>query len=132
MITLTYTTTTLTLSPDLKWSDEFNWHPVEQTAERTITGALIVQTAQRVLGRPITLAPDAENAAWMPKATLDTLRAWAAVAGREMTLNLKGTSYPVIFRHHDGPAVEAEPVIFYSDPDGDDWFLITLRFTEVE
>ena len=39
-ITLSDGATTLALHPDLYWSDEHNWFPVEQTAQRTITGAV--------------------------------------------------------------------------------------------
>ena len=43
---------------------------------------------------------------------------------------LRGVSRTVIFRHH-GIAVEAAPVIFYSDEDGGDWYKATLRFMEI-
>jgi hypothetical protein len=59
------------------------------------------------------------------------LRSWAAVAGREMTLTLRGASYQVIFRHQDGAAIEAEPIVHYSDVDGADSYKITLRFMEI-
>ena len=130
-ITLAYQATTLTLDPDLKWSDEHQWHPVEQTSQRTITGALIVSTAARIGGRPITLQPDDDSSAWMPRSMIDTLRSWAAVPGRQMTLTLRGTPHTVIFRHHDGIAVEASPIVFYSDEDGSDWYKATLRFMEI-
>ena len=45
MTTLTDGTTTTTISDDLMWADEFAWAPVEQTVERSITGALIVSAA---------------------------------------------------------------------------------------
>lgn len=130
-ITLTFSPTTLTLDPDLQWTDEHQWHPVEQTAQRTVTGALIVSTAERVGGRPITLTPNSDDSGWMPRALIDTLRSWAAVPGRQMTLTLRGVSRTVIFRHHDGVAVEASPVVFYSDEDGSDWYKATLRFMEI-
>lgn len=130
-ITLAYQATTLTLDPDLKWADEHQWHPVEQTSQRTITGALIISTAARIGGRPITLQPDDDSSAWMPRSMIDTLRSWAAVPGRQMTLTLRGTPHTVIFRHHDGIAVEASPIVFYSDEDGSDWYKATLRFMEI-
>lgn len=130
-ITLAYSTTTLTLDPDLYWTDEHQWHPVEQNTQRTVTGALIVNTAARIGGRPITLLPDGDNSAWMPRSMIDTLRSWAAAPGRQMTLTLRGVARTVIFRHHDGIAVEASPIIFYSDEDGSDWYKATLRFMEI-
>ena len=130
-ITLTDGATAIDLSPDLYWSDENAWHPVEQTVQRTLTGALIVSAATRLKGRPITLQPQTDSEAWMTRATLDALRAMGAVAGKTMTLTLRGAPYSVIFRHHEGPAIEATPVVHFADITADDWYLVTLRFTEV-
>lgn len=130
-IELTYSTTTITLDPDLFWTDEYAWSPVEQTTQRTVSGALIVSVAARAAGRPITLQPEDDSSAWITRDTLETLRSWAAVAGRQMTLTLRGTPYTVIFRHHDGSAVDAVPIQHFSDTDGDDYYRVTLRFMEV-
>lgn len=131
MITLTHQTTTVTLHPDLIWNDEHNWFPVEQSVQRTITGALIVSSAERIAGRPITLAPVDDRSAWMPQVTLDALRNLAVVPGRVLQLNIRGTSRDVIFRHHDGAAIEALPVVHYNDVDATDWFTITVRLMEI-
>jgi len=48
-----------------------------------------------------------------------------------MQLNIRGTSRDVIFRHHEGAAVEAVPVVHYSDVDATDWFKVTLRLMEI-
>lgn len=130
-ITLADNVTTVTLNPDLAWVDEYSWHPVEQTVERTLTGALVVSAATRTKGRPITLQPFDEASAWMPKATVDQLRNWAAAAGKTMTLTLGGTARTVMFRHEEGAAIEATPVIYYSDAASDDYFRVVLRFLEV-
>lgn len=130
-ITLAYGATTLTLPEDLYWADENSWAPVEQTAQRTITGALVISAAQRIAGKPITLIPIDAQTAWMTRATLDTLRSWASVAGREMTLTLRGVSRAVIFRHHDGSAIEASPIVHYSDVLDTDFYSVTLRFMEI-
>lgn len=129
-ITLQYLSTTLELPEDLYWADENDWHPVEQKSSRGTTGALIVQTAQRVAGRPITLRPEDGNSAVMLRSTLDALRAWAAVAGRQMTLTLRGVTHTVLFRHED-TAIEAVPFVHYSDVQDDDLYLVTLRFLEI-
>jgi hypothetical protein len=130
MITLTYDGTTGTLPPDLFWSDENNWHPVEQVVERTITGALVVHTATRIAGRPITLEPF-ESGAWMYLSAFNQVKAWAAVAGRVLTLNLRGVDRSVIFRHHDGEPLSAVPLIHYTDVQDTDWYLPTFKFTEL-
>lgn len=130
-IILTDGSASIDLSPDLYWSDENNWHPVEQAIQRTITGGLIVSSAERVGGRPITLQPEDDRSAWMSRATLEVLRALAVVPGKTMTLTLRGVSRQVIFRHHDGAAFEAAPVVHYSDVAAGDWYTVTLRFLEV-
>lgn len=130
-ITLSDNTTTLTLSSDLQWKEEFSFAPVQQQVDRSITGAVIVQAAATIKGAPVTLAPVDDSSAWMPLSTLQALLAWAAVPLKTMTLVMTG--YPnktVIFRHQDG-AHEAQPVVFYADPEGTDFFSVTLRFMEI-
>ncbi len=131
MITLTVGATTVALPDDLYWTDELSWSPVSQQVERTITGALVVQVATRVAGRPITLQPVNDACAWIARSALDQLYAWAAVAGQEMTLHLRDTNRAVIFRHHEGEAVQATPVVHQSDVQPGDWYTVTLRFMEV-
>lgn len=129
-ITLAYGVTTIDLPDDLYWADENDWHPVEQRSQRTITGALVVQHAARLAGRPVTLQPADERSGVMSRATLDTLRTWAAVPGLQMTLTLRGVTRSVLFRHED-TAIEATPFIHYSDVQADDFYFATLRFMEI-
>jgi hypothetical protein len=130
-ITLSDGTTTVTLHPDLYWEDENSWHPVEQTVERTITGALIVNVAARIGGRPITLQPQDDKSAWHPRSTVEQLRNWAAVPAKELVLTLRSTPRTVIFRHHDGNAIDAEPVVHFSDVEAGDYYRCTIRLMEV-
>lgn len=130
-ITLSDGTTTLDLHPDLYWNDEQLWTPVEQTVQRTITGALIVSVATKTAGRPITLQPEDDSSAWMPRQTLEQLRNWAAVPGQQLTLTLRGTARTVMFRHHDGSAIEATPVVHFNDVQSDDWYRCAIRLMEV-
>ncbi|AXY83368.1 hypothetical protein [Acidovorax phage ACPWH] len=129
-ITLADGSTTLTLNPDLMWSDENNWNPVEQSVERTVTGATVVMSSLRVGGRPITLEPEDDSSAWMVRNAVDALRNWAAVPGKEMTLTLRGVPRTVIFRHQDG-GFEARPVIHYNDVVPTDFYLCTIRLMEI-
>ncbi len=130
-ITLSDGTTTITLSPDLQWQEEFKFAPVQQQVDRSITGAVIVQASATVKGNPVTLAPIDDSSAWMPLSTVQQVLAWAAIPLKTMTLAISGyANKTVIFRHQDG-AHEAEPVVFYADPDVTDNFLVTLRFMEI-
>jgi hypothetical protein len=133
MITLAYNAISLALDPDLLWSDEHSWSPVEQAVDTSITGALIIQAdgdASRP-GRPITLQPEGDDSAWMSLADLEQLKAWAAVPGAVFTLTLRGVVRSVMFRHHDKPALEAKAVTHFSDPAGTDPYLLTLKFMEI-
>jgi hypothetical protein len=130
-ITLATGSTLIELHDDLVWTDEFNWQPVEQSDERTITGALVVQAAERVGGRPITLEPADDSSAWMTRTVIEQLRAWAASPGLELQLTLGGVTRDVIFRHQDGAGLEARPVIQYSDAIATDYYLATVRLMEI-
>ena len=130
MITLTDGVTTLDLHPDLRWSDEDNWHPVAQTVERTLTGALDIQVATLQAGRPITLEPEDDGSAWVPASAVAQLRNWAAVPGQQLLLTLRNVSHTVLFRHQDG-GLEARPVVHYRDRVAEDWFLVTIRLMEI-
>jgi len=131
MTTLTYDGTTINLPDDLYWSDEASWQPVVQSAERTITGALVVQTHARIAGRPITLQPDSDNAAWITRETLETLMTWASIPDCEMLLSYRGISYTCIWRHHDGEVIQATPVVHYADVQSGDYYTATLRLMEI-
>lgn len=130
-ITLTASGVTVTIHADTYWSDEFAWFPVEQSAQRTITGSLIVSVAEAIAGRPITLQAIDEQSAWATLADVAQLRNWASVAGLELQLTLRGSTRAVIFRHHEGVAFEATPIVHFSDVDNDDFYRIVLRLMEI-
>lgn len=130
-ISLTVSPTTVTLPEDLRWTDELDWHPVRQSVERSLTGALIVDVASATPGRSITLEPENDSSAWMPRATLEQLQTWAATPGQEMALLLRGVTHTVMWRHHDGEALSARPVVHYSDVDSADFYLVKLKLMKV-
>ena len=68
----------LALPDDLLWSDEHAWTPAVASVSYLLTGALLVQSATRQAGRPITLT-GALDMAWVTRAVITTLHAWAAV-----------------------------------------------------
>lgn len=129
-ISLSDGTTTVELNPDLFWSDEDNWHPVQQAVARTLTGALDVQVAGMIKGRPITLEPENDSSAWMDSSIVVQLRNWAAVPGQQLTLTLRSQTYTVLFRHQDG-GFEARPVVHYRDRLSDDNYLCVIRLMEI-
>lgn len=119
------------LPDDLEWPDEFGWSPVEQTQDRSITGAHIIQEQAKQYGRTLTL--QSNGAAWVSRATVKALKALEAQAGLVMTLTLPdATQHSVMFNRAQGAGVEAEPVARLANPD-DTWqYLITLRLITVE
>lgn len=131
MAALTYAGVTVALPDDLHWVDEFAWQPVVQTAERTITGALVLQQAARTAGRPITLRSFSESSGWVTRAAMDALREWASIPQCEMLLSYREIEYNVTWRHHEGSALEANPVVWFSDAQNDDYYTATLNLMEI-
>lgn len=118
----------ITLPSDLEWSDEFDWTPVRQSMDRSLTGKLLIEEAEKVGGRPITLY-GGQNACWVPRSTVVALKA-LLVANNTMTLMYHGTEYSVMWRHDETP-IEANQVRRIANP-GDNWkYTITLRLMEV-
>ncbi|HEY0953977.1 MAG TPA: hypothetical protein VGE36_04420 [Roseateles sp.] len=131
-ITLSVGATSVALPADLYWSDELAWHPVGQSATRSVTGALIVQVqATTTAGRPITLAPPVELASWLPRSVLLQLRAWADVPGQVMQLQLHGALRDVMWRHQDGEVITTRPVMPQEGVAPEDAYTATLKLMEV-
>ena len=65
------------LPDDLLWADEHAWSPAVASVSYLLTGALLVQSATRQAGRPITLVGPSDMA-WVTRATVATLHTWAA------------------------------------------------------
>ena len=126
---MTITLDALTLPPDLLWADEFDWTPIESSQEYAVTGALVVDTATRQAGRPITLE-GGDDRAWLDRATLQQLYALTTPADRQMVLVLNGVTRDVIFRPGADP-LSARPIFPLANPQNDLAYVVTLRLTEV-
>jgi hypothetical protein len=129
MTTLSYSATTITLPDDMAWPDEYTWRAVAQSHEYTLTGALIVESALRLVGCPITLTGD-ESGGWVARSVVDSLRVMASLPGQQFILTLRSVAYTVMFDHEAG-ALDARPVLDYSDPIAGDPYVVTLRFFKV-
>lgn len=105
----------LTLPDGLIWQDEFAWSPVTQSVEYGLTGALVVQEATRLAGRPITLVGQASGnqsaACWITRADLLTLQAALCVAGAQFTLTLHDARTFTVAPRQDPLEAEARPVV---------------------
>ena len=115
--------TTLTLSDDLLWSDEFEWSSLAQTEpERTLTGSYIIQQGIKRAGRPITLAPPDKQMAWHTRAVAETVQAWSELPETQFTLIMRDVRYKVVF-----VSVSASPVLGFGGTEAGDYFLLELR-----
>lgn len=122
-------------NPDLggeqmEWVDEFDWDPVAQEQDRSLTGALIVQEGVKLYGRPITLSSN--NGAWFTLAKVRALQAMASVRGAVHLLTLPtGEQHYVTWNRVAGAVVQATPLHRTVAPD-DDWLhQLTLRLITV-
>ena len=123
---------TITLPDDLLWINEFEWNPVEQTTERSLTGALLVQEGQLSHGRPIVLSGGSE-AGWVSRLTVKNLFALSKAANKTMSLTLPdGRQFSVIFDRSNGNHVEAQQVLPFAYPEDSDQYFITLRLLTVQ
>lgn len=121
----------ITLQPDLDWPDRHNWSPVGQSAGRSIVGAMIIQARAMTAGRPITLQPSDDSSGWHMLSVVEQLRNLAAIPGLVMVLTINGETHNVLFRHQDGDAIQAEPVVQYREYLPTDFFQVTLKFMTV-
>ena len=124
----------LPLPDDLLWSDEHAWSPAVASTSYLITGALLIQSATRQAGRPITLV-GAPDMAWVTRATVEQLRSWAAspvsaTTGRFELSFADARVFTVAFRHAE-TAIEAEPVMGFPARSESDYYRLTLRLMQI-
>jgi hypothetical protein len=124
---------TLALPDGLLWSDEFAADAVSQSMRRRLNGAVTLYPRGNIAGRPITLEARADQ--WITRAQAEALLELAAAPGAVYTLQFTArvgaTSFSVVFRHHDPPALDLAPLIDYADPDADDPIVGTIKLLTV-
>lgn len=120
----------ITFTDDLQWVDEFQWAPVVQSTERSITGAALIQNALRTGARPITLAADSDEVGWFTRGQLEGLYSLASLPGEVMTLTYRGVTRAVIF-DQSNTAIDPRPVVPFADVQPGDYYHVTLRFLTV-
>ena len=117
----------ITLPDDLLWINEFDWNPVAQSTERSLTGALLVQEEPLTHGRSVVLSGNGE-AGWVSRLTVQNLYALSKAANKTMTLTLPDSrQFTVIFDRSNRAPVEAQQVMPFAYPDDDNQYLLTLR-----
>ena len=124
----------LFLPDDLLWSDEHSWSPAVSSVSYLLNGALLVQSALRQAGRPITLGGSVDMA-WVTRAVVGQLHDWAgaplsANAGRFTLTRADGSALSVAFRHGE-TAIESEPVTGFPARLDSDFYRITVRLMQL-
>ena len=124
---------TVTLPDDLVWRNEFEWNQAVQSQDRTLNGALVVQTAANLYGRPIRLE-GGQDGGWITRATAKALYALEANPTLVMTLTGLNDEAPlsVMFDRSNGPAVESQMIMRWANPDDTTWYSCALRLITVE
>ncbi len=121
----------ITLPDDLLWTNEFDWNPVEQTLDRSLTGALLVQEQALSYGRSIVLSGGTE-AGWVTRATVQSLLGLSQDPNKVMTLTLADQrQYSVIFDRQSVSPIEAHQVMPFAYPDDSSFYALTVRFLTV-
>ncbi len=120
----------ISLPVDLLWSDEWAASTVAQTVRRTLDGGLVVFYGELRAGLPITLESQ-PDAGWLTRTQVEAIALRAASPGGLYTLNLRGQTWQVMFRHHDAPAFEAKPLVPVTNPQAGDFYLATLKLMTV-
>ncbi|QGW85032.1 hypothetical protein GOQ09_15705 [Variovorax paradoxus] len=112
------------------WADEFNWSPVEKSAEYSVTGALLIDAATKLAGRPLTLQ-GTSDAGWIDRGVLKALRALAAAdaVGVHVLTLADGRIFNVQFA--PGEPIEATPLARPELPPDSYPYIATLRLIEV-
>lgn len=108
------------LPPELSWSDRYNWQSLAVATEYSLTGALIVDTAEKLAGRPITLQ-SGQNRAWMLRSEIDQIKA-LQTAGDPVSLSIRGETLTVLVT-----SVEAAPLWDLSEDATDPYCLATIK-----
>ncbi len=117
---------TLLLPDGLVWSDEFTAQRVAQSVRRTLDGGLVVFYGQHSGGLAVTLESE-PDAGWFTRAQVEAIANLAASPGGLFTLQIRGQTFPVLFRHHEPPAFEAKPLVSLANPQPGDFYLATLK-----
>ncbi len=114
----------------LEWTDEWDWTPIAQEQERSLSGALLVQQGSKLYGRPITLKSN--GGAWFPLSLVRSLEVLRDIPGKVMPLALPdGRTFTVIFDHSNGAPLKATPLFRQVNPGGDHLYELELSLLTV-
>lgn len=118
------------LDDQFEWADEFDWDPVAQEQERSLTGALLVQEGVKLHGRPITLK--SSGGVWTPLSVVRQLEALRDQRLKVMPLVLPdGREFSVIFNRSSGAPLKASQVFRTANPSPDEDYDVEISLITV-
>jgi hypothetical protein len=118
------------LTNGLMWTDRWGPQDVAQTMLRTLGGLPVFYSAKLNKGVSVTLE-SLPDQGWQTLETVTALYELASVAGAQYLLDFGPIQFSVMFRHNDGPAFEATPLIPRTLADAGDHFTIKLKLVTV-
>ena len=107
---MSYMLNSIELPLGLYWDDKYSWSPVSQSVDISLTGALIVQEATQLAGRPITLL-GGDDRCWANRSLIDSLYSLLESEGEEMTLNLGLDGIHTVIWNRKSNPLEVRPII---------------------
>lgn len=123
------------LNDEILWEDRDQSTQVAQTIERTLGGKPIITHGRLLKGRPITLRATQEQG-WLKKNTVDALIDLANTPGGVYQLQISvrfmdDEFYTVMFRNHEPPAVDFEPLVPRQDQQPGEYMFGSIKLIEV-
>ena len=130
---MAHTLNNIEIPQGCRWVDEFDWTPVQRSQAYSIGGALLIDTAVKLAGRPITLQA-LDDSGWhgMTRAIVQQLVTLSQTPEGQYPLVLHdGRSFNVAFRPGEDSPISARPLANRESPP-DDWpYILTLRLIEI-
>jgi hypothetical protein len=120
----------IALTNGLVWTDRWGSQSVAQSMLRTLGGLPVFYSAKLNKGVAVTLE-SLPDQGWQTLETVAALYDLASVAGAQYLLDFGPIQFSVMFRHDDGPAFEATPLIPRTLADAGDYFTIKLKLVTV-
>lgn len=120
----------ITLSPGMVWEERHHSQGVVQILDQTISGGSVVFSRAHIGVKSITLR-SLEDQGWLEYTVVLALAALADVPGAIYTLVIGSEQFSTMFRHHDAPALEFDPIIPRGVPLAGDYFRGTIRLMSI-
>ena len=103
------------LGEGLVWQDEFSFNPVLQAIDYPLeANTQIVTQETKTIGKPFTLQAT-NDYGWLTRVQVEAIQALASQVNATFTLDWWGDIHTVMFRHHEPPAFQAEPIQYINN-----------------